>query len=80
LAELAEKFAGPRDALMPIDSLKMDRIPVEDPEAALRFCRALARQIDDRTAPSANFNGTALRGENIAENSPRGSQRGHSSF
>jgi dolichol-phosphate mannosyltransferase len=71
LAELAEKFARPSDALMHIDSLKMDRIPVEDPEAALRFCRALARQIDDRTAPTGELDGSTPSGENIAANSSR---------
>jgi len=45
---------------MQLNTLKIDRIPVDDAEAALRFCRALARQLDDGVVQPANTNGAAL--------------------
>lgn len=45
---------------MQLNALQIDHIPVEDAQAALRFCQALARQMDDGGAEATEFNGAAL--------------------
>lgn len=53
------------------ESLNIDRIPVEDPEAALRFCRALASQVTCGAAHSVDVNGATPSGENVVASLPQ---------
>lgn len=53
-------------AMVP-DSMK--RIPVEDPQAALRFCQELARHVDDGASPTHDRRVAISNGENLASTS-----------